>query len=676
MIFPKLHQKKALNNAMLEVIMTQRLKNMLEVVLKDGSKRSFSIGTTPLNVAQELSPSLAKRVVVASVNGQPWDLNRPMPDAGGTIELFDLTTPDGLDVLRHDTAHILAAAIKDLFPQAQITIGPSIDNGFYYDVYRRDEITPGVTVEASFTPDDLQALEKRMHELVDEKLPFVRQEWARDEAIAFFKSQGEHFKVELIESIPAGEIVSVYTVGKLTDLCRGPHMPTTEKIGHAFKLTHLAGAYWRGDARNPMLQRIYGTVWPSQKELDHYLLMQEEAKKRDHRKLGAELGWFHLQEEAPGSVFWHPKGWFVYRSLENYIRHKISRKGYVEVRTPSLVGRHLWEASGHWEQYRENMVTAECDDRTYAVKPMNCPCHVQIFNQGLKSYRDLPLRMAEFGSCHRYEPSGALHGIMRLRSFIQDDAHIFCTPGQILGEIQDFCVLLKEVYSELGFTDVRIKLATRPEKRAGDDKAWDEAEDALIKASEFSGLSYELNPGEGAFYGPKLEFVLRDALGRDWQCGTLQVDYVLPERLGASYIGEDGQKHHPIMLHRAILGSLERFIGVFMEHTAGHMPLWLAPIQAVIVPISEKHQAYADQLHKRMEEAGLRIEVDKGNDTMNYKIRQAVTQKVPYVIILGDKEMDTQTLSVRQRQGDQQNGLDVGGWIEVLVKESQPPYVK
>lgn len=639
---------------------------MVNVVLKDGSERKFDPGTTPFDVAQSLSPSLAKRVVVARVNDQPWDLNRSLPSEGGHVELFDFVSDDGLDVLRHDTAHILAAAIKDLFPLAQITIGPSIDNGFYYDVYRED----------SFTPDDLQALEKRMHELVDAKLPFVREEWARDKAIEFFRSQGEHFKVELIESIPANEVVSVYSVGALTDLCRGPHMPSTEKIGHAFKLTHLAGAYWRGDSRNPMLQRIYGTVWPSQKELDHYLHMQEEAKKRDHRKLGAELGWFHLQEEAPGSVFWHPKGWFVYRSLENYIRHKIGRKGYVEVRTPSLVSRQLWEASGHWEQYRENMVTAECDDRTYAVKPMNCPCHVQIFNQGLKSYRDLPLRMSEFGSCHRYEPSGALHGIMRLRSFIQDDAHIFCTPQQVLGEIQDFCVLLKEVYNELGFTDIRIKLATRPAKRAGDDSLWDEAERALTLASESSGLEYELNPGEGAFYGPKLEFVLRDALGRDWQCGTLQVDYVLPERLGASYIGEDGQKHRPIMLHRAILGSLERFIGVFMEHTAGHMPLWLSPVQAVIVPISEKHHSYADQLQKQLDEAGLRVEVDRGNDTMNYKIRHAVTQKVPYVLIVGDKEMETQTLSVRQRQGDQQNGIAVLSWLDSIAKESNPPYAR
>lgn len=637
---------------------------MLEVILKDGSKREFENGATPLDVAQALSPSLAKRVVVASVAGQPWDLNRPIPNEGGRIELFDFATSDGLDVLRHDTAHILAAAIKDLYPQAQITIGPSIDNGFYYDVYR----------EESFTPDDLVALEKRMHDLVDAKLPFVRDEWPRDQAIQFFKNQGEHFKVELIESIPPHEIVSVYTVGTLADLCRGPHMPSTDRIGHAFKLTHLAGAYWRGDSRNPMLQRIYGTVWPSQKELDHYLLMQEEAKKRDHRKLGAELGWFHLQEEAPGSVFWHPKGWFVYRSLENYIRHKIERKGYVEVRTPSLVGRHLWEASGHWEQYRENMVTAECDERTYAVKPMNCPCHVQIFNQGLKSYRDLPIRMAEFGSCHRYEPSGALHGIMRLRSFIQDDAHIFCTPQQVLGEIQDFCVLLKEIYTELGFTDVRIKLATRPDKRAGDNKAWDDAEHALTQAAESSGLAYELNPGEGAFYGPKLEFVLRDALGRDWQCGTLQVDYVLPERLGASYIGEDGNKHRPVMLHRAILGSLERFIGVLMEHTAGHMPLWLAPVQATIVPISEKHHAYADQLQKQLDEAGLRVEVDKGNDTMNYKIRHAVTQKVPYVLIVGDKEMEGQTLSVRQRQGEQQNGVTVSAWLQDVLPQSRAPH--
>lgn len=639
---------------------------MMNVVLKDGSERKFDLGTTPIDIAQSLSSSLGKRVVVACVDDQPWDLHRPLPQQGGRVELFDLTSDDGLDVLRHSTAHILAAAIKDVFPSAQITIGPSVENGFYYDIYR----------EESLTSDDLQALEEHMHELVDAKLPFVRNEWERDQAISFFRAQGEHFKVELIESIPVGEIVSVYTVGALTDLCRGPHMPSTEKIGHAFKLTHLAGAYWRGDSRNPMLQRIYGTVWPSQKELDHHLHMQEEAKKRDHRKLGAELEWFHLQEEAPGSVFWHPKGWHVYRSLENYIRHKIDRKGYVEVRTPSLVSRQLWEASGHWEQYRENMVTAECDDRTYAVKPMNCPCHVQIFNHGLKSYRDLPLRMSEFGSCHRYEPSGALHGIMRLRSFIQDDAHIFCTPQQVLGEIQDFCVLLKEVYYELGFTDIRIKLATRPAKRAGSDDLWDEAERALTLASESSGLEYALNPGEGAFYGPKLEFVLRDALGRDWQCGTLQVDYVLPERLGASYIGEDGQKHRPIMLHRAILGSLERFIGVLMEHTAGHMPLWLAPVQAVIVPISEKHHGYADQLHKTLNAAGLRIEVNRGNDTMNYKIRHAVTQKVPYVIIAGDKEMETQTLSVRQRAGEQQNGLSIQGWIDSIVKESLPPYAR
>lgn len=636
---------------------------MVHVTLKDGSVRSFSENVTPFDVANDISPSLAKRVTVARVNDEPWDLNRSVP-GDCNLSLFDVSTDDGLDVLRHDTAHVLAAAVKDLFPEVQITIGPSIENGFYYDFYR----------EKSFTPEDLPLIEKRMHEIIKEGIPFVRKEWTRSEAIDFFKAQGEHFKVELIESIPDGEIISIYSVGSMTDLCRGPHMASTAKIGGAFKLTHLAGAYWRGDSRNPMLQRIYGTVWPTQKELDQYLFQQEEAKKRDHRKIGSELSWFHMSEDSPGSVFWHAKGYYIYRQLENYIRHKIKKKGYEEVRTPSVVSLHLWEASGHWEQYRENMVTAECDDRVYAIKPMNCPCHVQIFKQGIKSYRDLPLRMSEFGSCHRYEPSGALHGLMRLRSFVQDDAHIFCTPDQIESEVKNFCELLKEVYTELGFDNIRIKLATRPEKRAGDDTLWDKAEKALVESSDASGLKYDLNPGEGAFYGPKLEFVLRDALGRDWQCGTLQLDFVLPERLDASYIGEDGQKHRPVMLHRAILGSLERFIGVFIEHTAGHMPLWMLPVQAVVVPIAEKHHAYAHDICNQLKQAGLQVTVDDGNDTMNYKIREAVKQKVPYALIVGDKELEQQTISIRTRDGKQTNHIKINAWLDEIVPQAQPPY--
>jgi len=545
-----------------------------------------------------------------------------------------------------------------------VTIGPAIENGFYYDFHR----------DTAFSEDDLAAIEKRMHEIVDRDEAIVRSVWSRDDAVAFYQKNNEPFKVELVEAIPADETVTFYQQGNFIDLCRGPHAPSTGKIGHAFKLMKVAGAYWRGDSNRPMLQRIYGTAWISEKDLTAYLIMLEEAEKRDHRKLGKQLGLFHLQEEAAGSVFWHAKGWVLYREIEAYVRRRLDAAGYSEVKTPQLVDRSLWEASGHWEKFGENMFTAQSEDeRTLALKPMNCPCHVQIFRQGIKSYRDLPLRMAEFGSCHRNEPSGALHGIMRVRAFTQDDAHIFCTEDQITEESVKFCALLQSIYADFGFDDVRVKFSDRPEVRAGDDATWDRAEAALTDATHAAGLDTVLNPGEGAFYGPKLEFVLRDAIGRDWQCGTLQVDFVLPDRLDAEYVGEDGNRHRPVMLHRAILGSMERWIGILIEQYSGRMPAWLAPVQIVVASITDSANDYAREVAARAAAAGLRVETDLRNEKISYKVREHSVMKVPFILAVGGREAEAGTVALRRLGSNDQQVLDANETILMLRDESLAP---
>lgn len=635
---------------------------MFSVFLKDGSQRQYENPVSGEDIAKSISPRLAKEAVAIRVNGELWDLTRILPE-NAVIEIITRQDPEGLEIIRHDTAHIIAEAVKELYPETQITIGPAIESGFYYDFYR----------ETPFTPEDFEKIESRMREIVKRDEKFIREEWKREDAIAFFKKEGEHFKAELIESIPAGETITVYRQGSFTDLCRGPHLPSTGRIGTAFKLMKVAGAYWRGDHRNPMLQRIYGTAWATEQQLKDHLTQLEEAEKRDHRRLGAELDLFHIQEEAPGSVFWHSKGWSIYRNLENYVRARLEKNNYVEVKTPQILDRSLWEASGHWEKFRENMFTVESEDKTLAVKPMNCPCHVQIFKQGMKSYRDLPLRMAEFGSCHRNEPSGSLHGLMRVRAFVQDDAHIFCTPEQIVSETKDFCDLLKGIYKDFGFTDIRVKFSDRPEKRAGADEVWDLAEKSLVEAATAAGLEYVLNPGEGAFYGPKLEFVLKDTIGRDWQCGTLQVDFVLPERLDASYIAEDGKRHRPVMLHRAILGSFERFIGVLIEHYAGKFPLWLSPVQAVVAPITDEAVPYAQELYNQLKEQGIRAEIDTRNEKISYKIREHSVQKVPYILVVGKREAEESTVAVRRLGGENQQIMKKEEIFAQLITEGKMP---
>ncbi len=635
---------------------------MFRVVLKDGSERQYEQVVTTEEVARSLSSRLAKEAVAGRVNGQLWDINRPLPDQA-TLEIITRTDPEGLEVIRHDTAHVIAEAVKELYPETQITIGPAIENGFYYDFFR----------ETAFTPDDLSRIEQRMGEIIDRDEKITREEWQRDDAVVFFKEQGEHFKAELIASIPTNESITLYRQGGFIDLCRGPHLPSTGRIGKAFKLMKLAGAYWRGDHRNPMLQRIYGTAWATEQQLKDHLTQLEEAEKRDHRRLGSELSLFHFQEEAAGSVFWHPKGWQLYRNLENFIRQRLEKTGYVEVKTPQILDRSLWEASGHWEKFGENMFTVTAEEKTLAIKPMNCPCHVQIFKQGLKSYRDLPLRMAEFGSCHRNEPSGALHGLMRVRAFVQDDAHIFCTPEQIVSETKLFCDLLQGIYHDLGFTEVRVKFSDRPEKRAGSDEAWDLSEKSLIDAATAAGLEYSLNPGEGAFYGPKLEFVLKDTIGREWQCGTLQVDFVLPERLDAVYIGEDGKRHRPVMLHRAVLGSFERFIGVLIEHYAGKFPLWLTPIQAVVATITTEGEEYARKLYNRLVHLGIRAGLDTRNEKISYKVREHSLQKIPYLLVVGKREAEQQTVAIRTLGSDQQEVIGQEEIIARLLSEGRRP---
>ncbi|MFZ5456943.1 MAG: threonine--tRNA ligase [Pseudomonadota bacterium] len=610
---------------------------MVNITLPDGSVRSFESAVTVRDVAASIGAGLAKAALAGRVDGKLVDTSFVIENDAQLAIVTDKDA-DGLDMIRHSTAHLLAYAVKELFPDAQVTIGPVIDNGFYYDFsYKRP-----------FTPEDLVAIEQRMAELAKKDIPVSREVWQRDKAVEFFKSIGEHYKAEIIASIPADQDVSLYREGDFIDLCRGPHVPSTGKL-KVFKLMKVAGAYWRGDAKNEMLQRIYGTAWAKKDEQDAYLNMLEEAEKRDHRRLAKQLGLFHMQEEAPGMVFWHPKGWVVWQQIEQYMRNALDRAGYREVKTPLMMDRVLWEKSGHWENYRENMFTTESEKRDYAVKPMNCPGHVQIFNNSLHSYRDLPLRIAEFGSCHRNEPSGALHGLMRVRGFVQDDAHIFCTEGQITSEVIAFNELLQTVYRDFGFTDVAVKLSLRPPKRAGSDDVWDRAEAGLRDALSASGMQWEELPGEGAFYGPKIEYHIKDAIGRSWQCGTLQLDFVLPERLHAEYVAEDNSRQRPVMLHRAVLGSLERFIGILIENHAGNFPLWLAPVQAVVMSITEAQADYAQTVANALRDAGLRVECDLRGEKINYKIREHSLQKLPYQIVVGDKEKAANVVAVRAR---------------------------
>ncbi len=630
---------------------------MLTITLPDGSKREFPQAVTVAEVAASIGAGLAKAALAGKVDGRLVDTSF-LIERDSTLAIVTDKDLEGIEILRHSTAHLLAYAVKELFPEAQVTIGPVIENGFYYDFsYKRP-----------FTPEDLAKIEARMAELAKRDIPVVREVWPRDKAVDFFKSIGEHYKAEIIASIPAGEDVSLYREGDFVDLCRGPHVPSTGKL-KVFKLMKVAGAYWRGDSRNEMLQRIYGTAWSKKDELDAYLHMLEEAEKRDHRKLGRQLDFFHLQDEAPGMVFWHPRGWVIWQEVEQYMRRLLSANGYLEVRTPQVMDRVLWEKSGHWENYAEHMFTTKAEERDYAVKPMNCPGHVQIFNQGIKSYRDLPLRLAEFGSCHRNEPSGALHGIMRVRGFVQDDAHIFCTEEQILGESAAFIDLLRKVYADFGFNDILVKLSTRPEKRIGSDETWDRAEAALAKALEAKGLKYDLQPGEGAFYGPKIEFSLKDCLNRVWQCGTLQLDFSLPGRLGAEYVAEDNTRRQPVMLHRAILGSMERFIGILIEHHAGAFPLWLSPVHAVVMNISEHQADFAETVAEKLRHAGLRAVSDLRNEKISYKIREHSLQKLPYQVVVGDKEKAAGLVAVRARGGQDLGQMSLETFVERLTRE-------
>ena len=634
---------------------------MVAITLPDGSVRSFDGSVDGAALARSIGPGLAKAALAMKIDGKLVDLSTTIA-TDAKVEIVTGKHPDALELLRHDCAHVLAEAAQELYPETQITFGPAIDNGFYYDFARA---TP-------FTPEDLARIEQRMREIVERDEPITREIWSRDRAVAHFRERGESFKAEWIEQMPEDEVISIYRQGAWLDLCVGPHLPSTGKLGRAFKLTKLSGAYWRGDPRNPQLQRVYGTCWASDEQLKQYLFQLEEAEKRDHRRIGREMHLFHQQEEATGSVFWHPRGWTLYRVIERYMRARLERAHYLEVKTPQLVDRALWEASGHWEKFREHMFVAETEDRIYALKPMNCPGHVQIFRQGLKSYRELPLRLAEFGSCHRNEPSGALHGIMRVRAFTQDDAHIFCTEDQITAESVVFCDLLRSIYRDFGFEDVSVKFSDRPAKRAGEDAIWDKAEASLKEAVEAAGLPYTLNPGEGAFYGPKLEFVLRDAIGRDWQCGTLQVDFVLPERLDASYVGEDGQKHRPVMLHRAILGSMERFIGILIEQYAGRFPLWLAPLQVVVCTITNDADDYAFEVERACAAAGLRVAVDRRNEKINYQVREHSLGHVPLILVVGKKEAETRSVSLRRLGGERQETLALDTAISKLSAEAAP----
>lgn len=613
---------------------------MPDIRLPDGSIRSFDKPVTVHEVAASIGTGLARAALAGRVDGQLVDTSYQIA-ANADLAIITDKDADGLSIIRHSTAHLLAYAVKELFPEAQVTIGPEIENGFYYDfAYKRP-----------FTPEDLVAIEKKMAELAKKDIPVERYELSRDEAVAYFKGIGEAYKAEIIESIPADQVLSLYREGDFTDLCRGPHVPSTGKL-KVFKLMKVAGAYWRGDSNNEMLQRIYGTAWTKKEDLEQYLHMLEEAEKRDHRKLGKQLDLFHLQDEAPGMVFWHPKGWALWQSIEQYMRKTLAAAGYQEIRTPMVMDRIMWEKSGHWENYREGMFTTESEKRDYAVKPMNCPGHVQVFNSGLRSYRDLPMRLAEFGACHRNEPSGALHGIMRVRGFVQDDAHIFCTEDQIIAEAKAFNELTMAVYQRFGFDKVSVKLSLRPEKYAGTLETWNRAEEGLREALRACGIEWEELPGEGAFYGPKIEYHIKDALGRSWQCGTLQLDYVLPERLDAEYVADDNSRKRPVMLHRAVLGSLERFIGILIENHAGAFPLWLAPVQMVVMNITSSQAEYADSVAKKLREHGYRVDLDLRNEKIGYKIREHSLQKLPYQIVIGDKEMEGGLVAVRARGED------------------------
>jgi threonyl-tRNA synthetase len=649
---------------------------MITLTLPDGATRQFDEPLNGIAFAESISKSLAKKALALKINGEPVDLATVI-DSDCEIAVLTASDEEGVDLMRHDCAHVLAEAVQELFPDTQVTIGPVIENGFYYDFAR----------ETPFSLDDLEKIEARMRDIVDRDEEIIREVWNRDEAIAHFRDIGEVYKADIIASIPAGEDVSLYRQGDWKDLCRGPHLPSTGKLGKAFKLTKLAGAYWRGDSNNEMLQRIYGTCWGNEKDLKSYLHMVEEAEKRDHRKLGRDMDLFHLQEEAQGSVFWHAKGYTIWQSLEQYIRRRLTENDYQEVKTPQILDKKFWEQSGHWEKFRENMfvvpdeVPSLDDEETVlsgeadlmALKPMNCPAHVQIFKQGIKSYRDLPLRMAEFGCCHRNEPHGALHGLMRVRQMTQDDAHIFCREDQIISEAVDFCNLVKQVYTDLGFEDVSVKLALRPDLRAGEDEVWNRAEDGLRAALQAAGLDWEELPGEGAFYGPKIEYHLRDAIGRTWQCGTLQLDFVLPERLDASYVGEDGNKHRPVMLHRAVLGTLERFIGIMLESYAGKLPLWLAPHQIMVCPITTEADSYGVTVLDALKAAGLRAGVDLRNEKINYKVREHSVSKIPVILAVGGREAEGQTVSMRRLGSKESQVLSLDEAVQILSDEATPP---
>jgi threonyl-tRNA synthetase len=633
--------------------------DMPTITLPDGSEKQFDATTRGAEIAESIGKSLARAAVAVRVDGELWDLARDI-ESDASVEIVTRDSEDGVELLRHDAAHALAEAVKELWPETQVTIGPAIENGFYYDFSR----------EEPFTESDLEVIEARMKEIVDRDEAITREVWDRDEAVEFFRGIGEEYKAEIISGIPSGESITLYRQGEFIDLCRGPHLPSTGKLGKAFKLTHVSGAYWRGDSSNEMLQRIYGTAWPNDKQLRQYLHMLEEAEKRDHRRLGRVMDLFHFQEEAPGAVFWHPKGWALFQTLIGYMRQKQNAAGYQEISAPELMSTALWEKSGHLEAFGDNMFTTETvDGRTYAIKPMNCPGHVQVFKQGITSYRELPVRLAEFGKCHRYEPSGALHGMMRVRAFTQDDAHIFCTPEQITDESIAVSSLILSIYRDFGFEDVRIKFSERPEVRVGEDAVWDQAEAALLKSLEVAGLDYTHNPGEGAFYGPKLEFVLRDAIGRDWQCGTLQVDLNMPGRLGATYVGEDGEKHTPVMLHRAMFGSLERFIGILIEHHAGNLPLWLAPVQAKVLTITADADEYALEVVRELQDKGIRAEADFRNEKISYKVREHSVAKVPVLLAVGQREVENRAVAVRRLGSKQQKVLSLDEAIETLSSE-------
>ena len=638
----------------------------INITFPDGKSHEERKGITGFEIAEKISKSLAKEAIAFKVNDEIQDLSHCV-EKDAQVEIIKKDNDAALGIIRHDCAHVMAEAVQALFPNTQVTIGPAIENGFYYDFAK----------EEPFTVNDFNKIEKKMLEIITQGKNFTREVWTRDQAINFFSKKGENYKTELINDLDADETITIYKQGEWLDLCKGPHMPSTKYIGKAFKLMKVAGAYWRGDSNNPMLTRIYGTAWRNEKELAEYLNQLEEAEKRDHRKLGKEMDLFHFQEEAPGAVFWHPKGWELFQTLINYMRKRQDQAEYVETNTPDLLDKSLWETSGHWEKFGGNMFTTEAkEERIFAIKPMNCPGAVEIYKQGLKSYRDLPLRMSEFGKVHRYEPSGALHGLMRVRAFTQDDAHIFCTEDQITSESKIVCDLILSIYKDFGFENVRINYSDRPITRVGSDEIWDKAEKALINAMEATGLEYSLNPGDGAFYGPKLEFVLRDAIGRDWQCGTLQVDLNLPGRLNATYIGEDGQKKTPVMLHRALFGSLERFAGILIEHYAGHLPFWLSPLQIVIATITSDSDNYADDIFQQLRNKGLRVEKDVRNEKIGYKIREHSTAKIPVIMVIGKKEAENKTVSVRRLGSEKTETFKIDEILKVLFRESLPPNSK